>query len=172
MLVYRVEASFVTVHRSESISANGVKIPFYIWDEHPRSPYGWSGSLTNATAVWLSENGLLNGTFSHVNEQTMERTPVVRVDEKLKAALADFHKVSCYQELKEYNPKFQKPFFFGFESPVQACNWFDKDDRTLLRRMGYYIAVYYVEDDKVCKGEKQLMFIREAARQVDCIFFE
>lgn len=172
MLIYRVEASYVTLGLTTSVSAAGEQIRQQTWDKYPRSPYGWSGSLTEKTALWLNENGIKARTFSHVNDMTIERLPPVRADEKLKGALAEFHKVSCYQELKDMNYKFQVPFFFGFESPVAACNWFDKEDRALLSEMGYYIAVYYVPDEKVCKGEKQLMFIREAARQVDCIFFE
>lgn len=172
MLIYRVEASYITVSHTESDWYEGQKVERYIWDDNPRSPYGWSGSLTNATAHWLVNHGIKARTFSHVNDMTIERLPTVRSDQKLKGALAEFHKVSCYQELKEYNPKFQKPFFFGFESPIAACNWFDADDRALLKEMGYYIAVYHVPDSNVCKGEKQLMFIRQNARQVDCIYFE
>lgn len=179
MLVYRVERRVITQRMDVNTldwsnwEADKTKGPepklAPSWNKLPRSPYGWAGcDNSKHTQEWLKEHGIEPGNFSHITELTHERAPAPGSESKMMDAACRYHSVNSIADLPK---KWQHKFYFGFENPIQLCNWFDEADRIKLRQMGYYIAIYYVCNNEVLKGDKQLMFNLNEARQIDCIYF-
>lgn len=154
MRIYRVERKFITLTN-------------YGWNKEPRSPYGWSGTdNSEETYLFLDKHGIIPGNFTHIHGNVgIPHRPAAGKDPQLMASIQNYFGAPVDQLPKKWN----KEFYFGFESVEHFYRWFDDDDLYELRDKGYYIAVYEVCDNSVLLGLTQLMYKLSDATQVDFI---